>query len=396
MVMTKRNITVGDIKLNAKARQYLNQIIKTNRLTYGPFTRKFEQLFARLHQRRWAIFTSSGTGALMAGLATLKEVNHWPDGSEILVPAISFVSTANVVYQLRLKPVFVDIDLPTYNLDPKLLRKHLTNKTKAIIPVHALGLPANMPPILAFAKKNNLKVLEDSCDTMFVGINQQPVGSFGDLAAFSTYVAHLLPTGVGGFLVGDSPQLEAIARSYIFHGRHASYLSIDDDDAANLKSALKNRFRFDRIGFHFRLTEMEAAIGLSQLENNLALKNIKIRQKLGLRLIKLLKPLAEKLQLPFIPQGFQHSFMMFPLLLKEPQIDKWDLLLFLEKQGIETRELLPLLSQPAYKKTFKINPKAYPNADLVNRRGFYFGCHQGMTLTDINYLAAKFYEYFSK
>lgn len=394
--MLKRKITVGDIKLNTKARRYLNRIISTNRLTYGSFTRKFEQMFAKLHHRRWAIFTSSGTGSLVAGLATLKEINHWQDGDEVLVPAISFVSTANVVYQLRLKPVFVDIDPLTYNLDPKLLDKSLTKKTRAIIPVHALGLPANMPAILAFARKHKLKVLEDSCDTMFVGINGRPVGSFGDLAAFSTYVAHLLPTGVGGFLVGDSSKAEAIARSYIFHGRHSSYLSIDDDDASLLKSTLKNRFRFDRIGYHFRLTEMEAAIGLSQLEDNLAVNNIKIRQKLGLQLIKLLKPLSSKFQLPFIPEGYGHAFMMFPLLIKDKTVNKWDLLMFLEKNNIETRELLPLLSQPAYRKIFKVNPKDYPYANVVNQRGFYFGCHQGMNLQDIKYLSAKLYEYFSK
>ena len=394
--MLKRHITVGDIQLNRQAKIYLNRIIKSNRLTYGPFTRKLEQEFAKLHHRRWAIFTSSGTGALLAGLATLKELYHWPDGSEVLVPAISFVSTANIVYQLRLTPVFVDVDSLTYNLDPNQLPRRLTPKTRAIIPVHVLGLPADMISILAFAKKHHLKVLEDSCDTMFVGINRRPVGSFGDLAAFSTYVAHLLPTGVGGFLVGDSPKMEAVARSYIFHGRHHSYLSIDDDNAAKLKSALKNRFRFDRIGFHFRLTELEAAIGLSQLENNQAIKLIKKRQALAKRLIKLLAPLKFKLQLPYIPQGFEHAFMMFPLVLKDPRIKKWDLIMFLEKNGIETRELLPLLNQPAYRRVFKVNPKNYPHADKINRRGFYFGCHQGMNFTDIKYLAGKLYEFFSK
>lgn len=394
--MTKRNISVGDIRLNSLAKTYLNRIVKTNRLTYGPFTRKFESLFAKLHRRRWAVFTSSGTGALMAGLASLKEFYRWPDGSEVLVPAISFVSTANVVYQLRLKPVFVDIDALTYNLDPHQLSRRLTKKTKAIIPVHALGLPADMLAIGAFAKKHGLKILEDSCDTMFVGINNRPVGSFGDLAAFSTYVAHLLPTGVGGFLVGNSPRLEVLARSYIFHGRHESYLSIDDDDRAKLKTALKNRFRFERLGFHYRLTEMEAAIGLSQLEGGLALSWIKKRQRLGQKLIQLLKPLTAKIQAPFIPTGYKHAFMMFPLMILDSKINKWDLMMFLEKNGIETRELLPLLNQPAYRRIFKVNPKDYPQADLVNRRGFYFGCHQGMSLDDIKYIAAKLHEYFSK
>lgn len=394
--MKQRTVTIGDIHLNNQAKIYLNQIIRSNRLTYGPFTRKLEAKFAKLHHRRWAIFTSSGTGALQAGLATLKEINHWQDGDEVLVPAISFVSTANIVYHLRLKPVFVDVEPNTYNLNPDNIVKHLTEKTKAIIPVHVLGLPANMPKISAIAKKNKLKVFEDSCDTMFVGINGRPVGSFGDLAAFSTYAAHLLPTGVGGFLVGDSKKMEAIARSYIFHGRHHSYLSIDDDNSLKLTQALKNRLRFDRIGFNFRLTELEAAIGLSQLENNQAIKQIKKRQVLAGALIKLLQPLKSKLQLPYVPQGFEHAFMMFPLVITNPKISKWDLMMFLEKSGIETRELLPLLNQLGYRRVFKVNPRNYPQTDLINRRGFYFGCHQGMNLSDIKYIADKLYEFFSK
>jgi dTDP-4-amino-4,6-dideoxygalactose transaminase len=272
-----------------------------------------EKLFARLHRRRWAVFTSSGTGALMAGLATLKEIYRWSDD---------------------------------------------------------LGLPADMKKITAFAKKYKLKILEDSCDTMFVGIGKRPVGSFGNLAAFSTYVAHLLPTGVGDFLVGD------------------------DDSAA--KPVIQNRFRFDRIGFHYRLTEMEAAIGLSQLEKGAALGAIKKRQALGQYLISRLKPLENRLQLPYIPRGFDHAFMMFPLLIIDKSINRWQLMAFLEKNGIETRELLPLLNQPAYRKTFSINPRDFPRANFINQRGLYFGCHPSMTWADMDYIAGKIYEFLEK
>lgn len=392
--MKNPRITVGNIKLNSRAKKYLNQIITTSRLTYGPFTRKLEDKFARLHARKWAIFTSSGTGALQAGLATLKEVYHWEDGDEVLVPAISFVSTANIVYQLRLKPVFVDVEVKTYNLNPDQIEKHITKNTRAIIPVHILGLPANMLQINQIAKKHGLKVLEDSCDTMFIGIKGKPVGSFGVMAAFSTYVAHLLPTGVGGFLVGDSPKMEKIARSFLFHGRSSNYLSIDDDKGD--QQTIKNRFRFDRIGFHFRLTEMEAAVGLSQLEANEHKKGIKKRQQLAQQLIKLLKPLEDKLQLPTVPPNFEHAFMMFPLLIKDKSYQRWELIKFLEKNGINTRELLPLLNQPAYKKTFGNLENQYPVAKIINQQGFYIGCHPFMTLTDIKYIANKLHEFLSK
>lgn len=390
--MKKRTVTVGNVQINSTAKKYLNQIVKTSRLTYGPFTKKLEKRFAQIHQANWAVFTSSGTGALQAGLAALKEVNNWQDGDEILVPAISFVTTANIVYHLRLKPVFIDVEPDTFNLDPKQIKKHISKKTKAIIPVHILGLPANMPAIMKLAKVHQLKVLEDSCDTMYVGIKNKPVGSFGDLAAFSTYVAHLLPTGLGGFLIGNSKRHEKIVRSYIFHGRNTNYLSMDDDQ----KNAIKDRFRFDRIGSHFRPTEMEAAIGLSMLDQNQYQKDLKKRQRLAKQLIKLLKPLEDKIQLPVTPKNYQHAYMMFTLLIKDKTINKWQFIKFLEKKGIATRELLPLLNQPAYQKTFGNLENKYPVAKMINKRGFYFGCHPYMNSTDIKYIALAIHEFLSK
>ena len=390
--MKKRTVTVGNVQINSTAKKYLNQIVKTSRLTYGPFTKKLEKRFAQIHQANWAVFTSSGTGALQAGLAALKEVNNWQDGDEILVPAISFVTTANIVYHLRLKPVFIDVEPDTFNLDPKQIKKHISKKTKAIIPVHILGLPANMPAIMKLAKVHQLKVLEDSCDTMYVGIKNKPVGSFGDLAAFSTYVAHLLPTGLGGFLIGNSKRHEKIVRSYIFHGRNTNYLSMDDDQ----KNAIKDRFRFDRIGSHFRPTEMEAAIGLSMLDQNQYKKDLLKRQRLSKQLIKLLEPFKDKIQVPVTPKNYQHAYMMFTLLIKDKTINKWQFIKFLEKKGIATRELLPLLNQPAYQKTFGNLENKYPVAKMINKRGFYFGCHPYMNSTDIKYIALAIHEFLSK
>jgi len=393
--MRKRQVRIGDIKLNHFAKKYIDRILATNRLTYGPFTQKLERMFAQIHRRHWAIFTSSGTGALLVGLASLKERYGWHDGDEVLVPAISFVTTANIVYHLRLKPVFVDVEFDTYNLDPKQIAKHISKKTRAIIPVHVLGLPANMPEIIKTAKQYKLKVLEDSCDAMFVGIKRRPVGSFGTLAAFSTYVAHLLPTGVGGFLVGDDKKIESIARSYLFHGRSDHYLSVNDENQKD-KTIIRSRFQFDRIGWHFRLTELEAAIGLSQLEGAEYKKQLQRRQQLASLLIKLLKPLENKLQLPKAPIGFEHAYMMFPLVIKDPRINKWELIYWLESCGIATRELLPLLNQPAYKKTFGNLEAKFPVAKMINKKGFYFGCHSYMTEADIRYIAGKLYEFLQK
>ena len=144
-------------------------------------------------------------------VACLKELHGWHDGDEIIVPAVTFVATANVVVDHNLKPVFVDVDPVTYNIDPAKIEKRITKKTKAIMVVHLFGQPAEMDPILKIARKYKLKIIEDSAETMFVKYKGTPVGSFGDIACFSTYVAHLIVTGVGGVVATNDGTLKCCA-----------------------------------------------------------------------------------------------------------------------------------------------------------------------------------------
>jgi len=162
-------------------------------------------------------------------VACLKELHGWHDGDEIIVPAVTFVATANVVVDHNLKPVFVDVDPVTYNIDPARIEKKITRKTRAIMVVHLFGQPAEMDPILKIARKYKLKIIEDSAETMFVKYKGKPVGSFGDIACFSTYVAHPIITGVGGVVATSNPKYAAVLRSLANHGRDNIYISIDDD-----------------------------------------------------------------------------------------------------------------------------------------------------------------------
>ena len=139
--------------------------------------------------------------------------------SEIIVPAVTFVATSNVVIDQDLEPVFCDIDRRTYNIDPNLIEDLITDRTRAIMPVHLMGLPCDMDPIMQIAKRYDLRVIEDSCETMFVCYKNQPVGSFGDIACFSTYMGHLLPTGVGGFAVTSDREIAVILKSLFNPGR---------------------------------------------------------------------------------------------------------------------------------------------------------------------------------
>ncbi|MGH6999473.1 MAG: DegT/DnrJ/EryC1/StrS family aminotransferase, partial [Phenylobacterium sp.] len=189
-VRPKDQLGVGSLSISDLEKQYVNEVLDSNRLSYGPFSQLFEQQFAGAHHVRRAVLCNSGTSALHVALLALKEKYRWQDGDEVLVPAMTFVATSNAVLMAGLTPVFVDIDRRAYTLDPELVEARITPRTRAIIPVHMFGLPAHMAPIMALAQRHGLRVVEDSCEAMFVSVDGKPVGSHGDIGCFSTYVAH--------------------------------------------------------------------------------------------------------------------------------------------------------------------------------------------------------------
>ena len=393
MAKYRKQLGVGGLKISALEKRYVMQALDSNRLSYGPFSRRFESQFAKLHGVSHAVLSNSGTSSLQVALAALKEKYGWQDGDEVLVPAITFIATSNIVLMLNLKPVFVDVDRRTYNIDPSLIESRITAKTRAIIPVHMFGLPADMNAIKKISKEYDLKIIEDSCETMFAKVDGSPVGSHGDIACFSTYVAHFLVTGVGGLSVTSDPELAVIMRSLVNHGRDGIYLSIDDDKAKHgkeLEMIVERRFQFIRLGYSYRVTELEAALGYAQLEQKD--KIIKARRDNARYLIKALKHLEDigKIQLPYIPSYAEHAFMLFPIVVTDNRIRREDLVLFLEENMIETRPMMPLINQPYYKKIFGDIEEQYPVACWINNNGFYIGCHQEFGEKELDYIIQVF------
>ncbi len=390
-----REIGVGGFAVGPRARRYVGQVLRSNRLSYGPFHRRFEEAFAAEHDSRHAIFCNSGTSALHIAVQALKERHGWADGDEVLVPSVTFIATSNVVLHNRLVPVFVDVDPSTFTINPAKMAAKITRRTRAVMPVHLLGLPADMDPILEIAKRRGLSVVEDSAETMFARYKGRKVGSLGDVGCFSTYVAHYIVTGVGGLATTSDPDLYVRLRSLMNHGRDSIYLSIDDDkDAvgARLHEIVAKRFQFVSVGHSFRATELEAALGLAQLEEKD--KIVKARIGLARRLSAGLREFEGRLQLPACPPDRDHTFMLYGLVLRGE--DKKPLVNFLEDRGVETRDLLPLLNQPVYRRLFgDLEPK-YPVARALNRSGFYIGCHQYMTPQDADYVVEQFRAFFRR
>lgn len=383
----KIKIGVGGFTVSTQAKKAVLDALNHNRLSYGSYVKKFETGFAKLHQVNFAIFCNSGTSALQVALHALKIYYHWQDDDEVIMPAINFVSDPNIVYFNRLKAIFAEVDPITYNLDPNKLEEKITKKTKAIIVVHLCGLPANMEEVIKIAKKHKLKIIEDACETMAVKYKGKPVGSMSDISCFSTYAAHILITGVGGFACTNKKQLAILIKSLYNHGRDGIYMSIDDDDQAKGKKLfdiVDRRFKFIYPGYSYRATELEAAIGFTQL--NSIKKDIQIRQKNAKYLTNNLNHLKDFIQLPFVPNDRQHAFMMYPILVKSKKISRDKLIHYLESQGIETRLLLPLLNQPVIKSMWGDQQKNYPVADNLNKKAFYIGCHPELTKNNLDYI----------
>jgi len=384
-------VPVGGLKISARGRRYVNEALRDNRLSYGPFLRRFENNFARLHDSRWAVSCNSGTSALHIAIAALQMQGRWKPGDEVLVPAVTFVATSNMAILQGLKPVFVDVDPRTYNIDPAQIERHVTKRTRLIMPVHLFGQPCDMDGVMAAAKRYRLKVVEDSAETMFAKYRGRSVGSFGDVGCFSTYVAHILITGVGGLATANDEEMAVSLRSLVNHGRDSIYISIDDNDKKRHEEILARRFRFTSMGFSYRLTELEGALGLAQLEEHAPL--MARRRRNADYLIKSLRPYEEHIQLPWWPAHVDHSFMMFPIV-GAAHVDKAKLTFFLEQRGIETRDMLPLINQPYYRKQYGNLDARYPVAARINRSGFYVGCHPQLDRAQLDLIVEAFHDYF--
>ena len=382
-ITTARKIGVGEVRLSINAKANVLDVLDNNRLSYGPYTRRFESEFARIHNRTFACFMNSGTSALQVGLAAMKEKYGWHDGDKVLVPALTFVASLNVILQNNLVPVLVDIRLSDYGMDPQLAGEIMARHSAAddgnlvaIMPVHLFGRPSSAS-LQYMAKIFGLKVITDSCETMFIDGCAD-----GDVSCFSTYACHIINTGVGGLATTNDPELASLIRSYANHGRDGIYTGIDD--ALGQFEVMNARFRFDRVGFSYRATELEAAIGCAELEDHQS--NIDARRANAAVLIEQLHDLP--LVLPRLEDSVH---MMFPVLAENRDA----LTEHLENNGVETRPMLPLTNQPYLKQIYGAGVEdRFPVAQDVNRRGFYVGSHPYLSQKDLNHMADAFGSFF--
>ena len=364
------------------------------RISQGPKVMEFEKKFAEYENVKFAIAVNSGSSANLLALVALMETNELKPGDEVIIPAATFSTVAAPILQLGLIPVYVDVEEDTYNIDPKEIEKAIGKNTKAIMPVHTLGNPANMPLIAEIAKKYNLKLIEDFCESNGAVISNKKVGSFSDISTVSFFVAHNMATGEGGMIFTNNPLYDKILRSLREFGR------FNEEGMGRFEyndETLKNydlRFIFDKLGYNVRITDIIAAIGIEQLKklDNMNEERIVIAN----HYINNLKKYEKWLQLPEPLNGSIHTYLGFPLMIKKSApFSKNEIVNFLEDKGIETRAFLGgcLPDQPA----FRNKPKRIVGDLSVSRHlknhAFYIGCHPAINKEARNYVVEVFNEF---
>lgn len=395
--MTKQmKVPFGTISMPDEAIELVTQALKTKRVSGGKLVRQFECEFAALMGMKHAVALSSGTDADMLALAVLYDFGA-ARGDEVILPALSFVATGNAVLHAGFKPVFVDIERATLNINPDGIERAIGEKTRAIMPVHLMGKPAKMDRIMAIARKHRIKVVEDAAEAYGGTIGGRKVGTMGDMGAFSTYVAHIITTVEGGVVITNDDSYAEILRSLRAHGRACKCdvcsLNVSGGYCGKRFASPELgdiRFIFERVGFSSKMNELEAAVGIANLRHYDEILGTRRRNlRMLIKGFARFKPHLETISEDAGEEIGPHAF---PVVVGENAgFSRNELVLHLEKHGVETRSLFQ--SMPTQCAGFAFlghKPGQFPNAEYMGRNGLHIGVHQDITEQDITYVLECF------
>jgi dTDP-4-amino-4,6-dideoxygalactose transaminase len=350
---------IGDEEIKAVT-EVLKSGTLTGRVRSGPWVRRLEDGFGEFVKAKYAFAVNSGTSALHLSLM----VAGVGAGDEIVVPSFTFIATAEVVALVGARPVFVDINPVTYNIDPDKIERAITKRTKAIIPVDLYGLPANMRPIREIADKHELIIVEDAAQAHGAAYLGKPVGSFVDIACWSFYASKNMTTGEGGMITTNEKE-HADKIPYIrAHGEKEEYFS-------------------SMLGHNFRMPEMEGAVGYVQLQK--LPKFLEARRKNANRLTKMLRS-VRRLQLPEEPRGFRHGWYLYTVRLKHASgVERDAMVKKLRQKGIGATVYYhtPIHMMPYYKRFGEVR---LPEAEKAGEQVFSLPVHPAVTEKQIEYI----------
>jgi dTDP-4-amino-4,6-dideoxygalactose transaminase len=372
--MTKRNIPISLPSMGQEEWEALKDPIFSGWITQGPKVKEMEDLFASRHKVKHALAVSNCTTALHLALVAL----GIGEGDEVLVPAFTWVSTANAVMYCNATPVFVDVDPITFNIDINSIAAKITDKTKAIIPVHLFGLCADVDAIKQIAPK--LKIVEDGACAAGAALNGKPAGSLGDIGCFSFHPRKSVTTGEGGMLTTND---DLLAEKLNMLRNHGASISEEQRHKGPKPYILPE---FDAVGYNYRMTDLQGALGVVQL--NKLDQFIDERQLWANYYQKELSNISW-LRTPQYPANFKHGWQSYVLFVDESKspIKRNDLMEYLQQKGISTRPGTHAVHMLGfYKNTFNIQPMDYPGAYAANEFSMSIPLHNKMTKEDYEYV----------
>lgn len=362
-------ILVNEPVLNGNEKKYLNECIDTGWISSeGPFVKRFETQFSKAVDRKFGIAVCNGTVALDLAVQAL----NIGIGDEVIMPAFTIISCAAAIVRVGAVPVLVDSESDTWNMNVNDIRNKITNKTKAIMVVHIYGLPVNMDGIMALAKEFNLKVIEDAAELHGQTYNGKMIGSFGDISTFSFYPNKHITTGEGGMVVTDDIELADKCRSL-----------------RNLCFIPEKRFVHYELGYNFRMTNLQAALGVAQLEQ---LDDFIIKKRhIGSYYQQLLANVLG-IQLPLKETKFaKNIYWVFGIVLKDSiSVDAEHIMRELADAGVGTRPFFyPMHLQPVFQNKGMFAGESYPVSELIANRGFYLPSGLAITNEQMGEVATK-------
>jgi len=360
-------IRVCEPLLDGKEEQYVVDCLKTNWISsQGKYIGQFEQEFARYCGMRYGVSTTSGTTALHLALVSLGIGR----GDEVIVPAFTMVASVFAILYTGAKPVLVDCEPETWNMDVTQIEEKVTANTRAIMPVHIYGHPCDMDPILEIARKHRLYVIEDAAEAHGAEYKGKKVGGIGDIGCFSFYANKIITTGEGGMLITNKEEIAERARRLkdqaYFPGR---------------------RFLHSELGFNYRMTNIQAAIGLAQLER---IEELVERRRRNARLYNELLKEVNGIRLPSQKSWAKNVYWMYCILVEDEfGTSRDELQMKLNQQGIETRPFfVPMHQQPCFRNLGLFEGESYPVSEEISAKGMYLPSGPGLEREDIEQVCA--------
>jgi len=375
-------------------------------LTTGRFAAQFEREFARFFGLRHAMLVNSGSSANLLALSCLTSPKLGDralrPGDEVITVAAGFPTTVNPIFQNQLVPVFVDIHIPTYNIDADQLEAALSDRTRAIMLAHTLGNPFDVQRVVDFARRHQLWLIEDCCDAVGATYQGKKVGTFGDLATVSFYPAHHITMGEGGCVLTDNSKLKTLVESFRDWGRDCWCEPGKDNTCGKrfgwqlgeLPEGYDHKYTYSHIGYNLKATDMQAAVGVAQLAKLPAF--IEARRRNFQVLWQGLSDLAEFFILPQATPGSDPSWFGFPITVADDApFTRNQLVQFLEARKIGTRLLFGgnLTRQPAYQGLRHRVIESLENTDRVMHNTFWLGIYPGVSTAMLDFVIESIHEF---